>query len=490
MPFESRREGSVTDFKGPKRLVYMPDTNVIAMMVDGHEIVVPEVHGMMSRGVKFIVPARTMTEIKNDPDPVRRGFQLALIRDLGWEVQTGPTPTALTGGGITPPIREEFLKKHPFLRGKPVSDDTIRKYIWDHPEFVRTISKQQSNVQNKDVPYILDVRRQAAVEGPGSEVNALSYQRVGGKLNPNEHVIATPGVNYGNSGQKERIYKDYGVKLAPESRALDRKERFSQLSLPEHLWEISSKLRPQQVSRKVFEPNGALGRPTTPPRMPSTPKGSLRFRGTFGNGLKAVGGLFLEIIIVIILNWLMKPLIEKWNRELIDKELKEEVNPKMIGEIHSRREQALDLLAQGQKAFAKVVIRYLRQDPADGPLPDDLYLHVQFWQLISIVSQKMDKPEKKEFRFETEKGAPSSGNPVLNNQLGILTYSGERVTDTVEITYSEEEVELFKNYRAILTFCMSQFLSCEADEGGLNGAAATAAKRYLEANARALCQSI
>lgn len=442
---------------GPRQLIYMPDVNVISMYVDRYPHIVAELNGLKARGVRFIVPARTNTEIRNDPDPIRRGAQLAFIRDFGMEEQMpliGPMPA---DGPSMPVLREIYFKKFPQLRKAGVSDTTIREAMKTNPDLAKALAKTQSPVSGIDRLQILDAQRETKNQGSSAEVRYLTYEKVAG-VGPE-----------GDPGQKRRIALEFGVTLAPESRKMrrisPRQDEGTVFVKPVHIWETSMMLRGKMISNTALDQKGALARPPGTPPVPSAPKGQLRFNGTLGSGLRIAGMVLLELIVKIVVTYLMRRLAEKWQKEIFDKEMKQDVHPRMIADLSvlANRKSIFDLLIASKKAFATVQLKYFvigsslageLVGPSEHSI-EDPYTHVMYEKLISISDQKVDPPKTVPFDKET-----LQGKKIEPSDIHALRHSGERVTYSVELTYSQEEIELYRMFDELIKISRQNFEFC------------------------------
>jgi len=312
-----------------------------------------------------------------------------------------------------------------------------------------------------DTKVLSNIRNFMEGEGKGKDVRLLTFEALGGKNQERENM-------------HNRVLNEQGVPMAPESEKLERvkigqtRKNYIYGTI-EEIYEAMPDLRGKMITRKVTNADGALARATPPPRVPSTPKSNLLFRGTLGSGLKIAGAILIQVIVSIALNWLLKKYIEKWQQDILDADMKRDVTPKLIAAIDTKRWSILENIREGKKAFAKVVFRYFKMNPDDAPLPSppgfepperivpaDPFLHVQFDNLISITDQKMDQATTQEFFYETVSGQAAER---FQKAFGP-TYSGERVTFTIEFTYTQDEIDLFRAYRDLIMFCMSQYLSC------------------------------
>jgi hypothetical protein len=437
------REARMSDPGAPKPIIYMPDTNVIAMIIDGHPIVIAEVRAAKAKGIRFLVPAQTIVEIKNDPDPIRRGAQLAFIRDFGMEIQP-PAAGAGTApaNAVTGPIREAYFKQNPQLRGRNISDATITAYIKANPEFAKKIAKIQSPISRKDRLVLLDIQRQARIEGNGTSVECLTYEKFAGE-GPN-----------GNMGQKKRIALEFGIKIADQSRKLKRDGKV--FIDPVQLWEIMPELRGKMISKKVIDADLALGRPAPIPPVPSAPKMQLRFRGTLGSGLRIAGMVLLDVIIAIFIQIILRKFVEQAQKLVLERDMKDLVHPRIIADLSqlSIRKQIFELLASDKEAFAVVKLKYFHFS-APALIPEasvDPMTHVDYEGLISISDQKIDPPQEVFFLGEQK----NEFNPLE------LPQTGKRVTFTIKLVYTDEEIELYRIFKQIIEIARTNFEECTA----------------------------
>ncbi len=251
------------------------------------------------------------------------------------------------------------------MRGKPISDEALKKFFKENPKINQKFNSSKPAASVKDAKVLSNVRHFKDGEGKGKDVQFLTYESMGG-VNETEM-----------QNQRRRLANEQGIRLAPESRKLSRPPKSTNFVEIEHLYELMPELRGKMITRKALTEDGALAHASPPPRVPSTPKALLRFRGTLGSGLKIAGGILIEIIIYVVLHWLSQKLMEKWQREFLDADMKSNVTPQLVAAIDTKRKVILENLREGKKAFAKVVFRYFKMWPnqdgsgGQGFGPDD-----------------------------------------------------------------------------------------------------------------------
>jgi hypothetical protein len=215
-------------------------------------------------------------------------------------------------------------------------------------------------------------------------------------------------------------------------------------------------LRGKMISKKVIDADLALGRPAPIPPVPSAPKMQLRFRGTLGSGLRIAGMVLLDVIIAIFIQIILRKFVEQVQKQVLEKEMKDLVHPPMIADLSqlSIRKQIFELLAADKEAFAVVKLKYFHfEAPVLAPeaTPDPL-THVDYEGLISISDQKIDPPQEVVFLGEQK----NKFNPLERPQ------SGKRVTFTIKLVYSDEEIELYRIFKQIIEIARTNFEECTA----------------------------
>lgn len=162
---------------------------------------------------------------------------------------------------------------------------------------------------------------------------------------------------------------------------------------------------------------------------PKTPRGALTFGGRIGPGLKFVGGSLIAIAVTLLLNWLMGKLA----KDDLDMQFKE-LQPKIESDIQSQKRKSLQFLVEGKQAFATVLLSLVSHYQADSG-PDGAGGILETMPKLSYESLQITDAEVKKADTTDFQDFP-----------GGVTMKKIYHTISIPLTYSQQEVELYRSY--------------------------------------------
>ncbi len=112
--------------------------------------------------------------------------------------------------------------------------------------------------------------------------------------------------------------------------------------------------------------------------------------------------------------------------------------------------KVLQALLEGRKTYAKITICYSRIQERMPNLTEPTarsFLYFPRFKKLEIVDQPLTASISEAFQ-----GRDQDGNP-LSFPLALVVYEGEIVTTTAELTYTEDERDIFAGYRQMFMFC-------------------------------------
>lgn len=174
--------------------------------------------------------------------------------------------------------------------------------------------------------------------------------------------------------------------------------------------------------RKIFVPIGALV--TT-----KSPAGSLRFGGKIGRGLKIAGGSLVAIAVSLILGWLLG----KMKKDELDKQM-EGHRPNIEKDIRNKKQEALNFLAGGKKAYATSHLTIMTTSAYDGG-PDGTHMVEETDPVLRYVSLEITDSEIN--KVEKEEDTQYRGGLNMNIKYYSVSF---------ELNFSAEEIELYRAY--------------------------------------------
>ena len=188
--------------------------------------------------------------------------------------------------------------------------------------------------------------------------------------------------------------------------------------------------------------------------VPARPSGTLQFGGKIGKGMKiagqAIAPALLQAAIVALIDLILGPIRNKMRREFLEDDFKR-AGPDIVRDIKRHKSDALSLLADGKRAYAAIRISILTQDFNDAFNP----------MISGSIPPKL-----------TYKGATITDkfSPDLVPDGGDRDVLPELVMEEnfyiiyEEVTFSPEEVELYRNYVQERTWYEDQIGSVESRE--------------------------
>lgn len=162
----------------------------------------------------------------------------------------------------------------------------------------------------------------------------------------------------------------------------------------------------------------------------TSPKGSLQFGGKIGPGLKIVGGTLVSVGVGLLIGWLL----QKLEKADIEMQMKEH-SPKIDADVQSQKRKSLQFLIDGKQAFATVLFSLTSYTQPDSMMGGgaggilDTIPNLRY-ESLEITDSEVKTPDKTDF---TDFPGGVSMKKIFH-------------TVSIAISYSQQEVELYRSY--------------------------------------------
>lgn len=172
---------------------------------------------------------------------------------------------------------------------------------------------------------------------------------------------------------------------------------------------------------------------------PKSPVGSLKFGGKIGPGIRFIGGTLIQIAITILITWLLN----KLQKDAMEKQM-EELRPAIEADVKRKKQDVLDLLVEGKNAYAVLRFSFTNTYQADSG-PDGAGGLLETDPVIRYLGLQISDKET------NRRDGVDDSHVTFGVTLQIQYY-----LTSIPVTFSQEEVELYRSFEKELDWYDSQ----------------------------------